>query len=473
MIVFNEIPKDLLTPGGYIEFDPSRAGNNDDQAVVLIIGQKTAEGSAETDKIYDIGSESDSITLAGGRSISHHMASLFLKYNFSAQLKLACVAVQGTATRWPITFSNATENGIASLIIAGVEIIIPIDKDDTANQLAEKMNVQISLQNVPVNVEVDADTLILTAIHNGLLGNDITVSIGDGNVMTLGEMTVGEGSPDLSSLIENMGDDQYDYIINPYTDEQNLSRLSTEAARRWTALVMRESRVFMSARQEYAEALSFTAAQNTSHFTFIPIGKTIQPAYVWTSIIAAVAISKLGNDPAAPLGDSPLPALIPAEKQFTDRERNTLLHNGASSFKVVAGKVYISYLVTMYQLNAQEHDDTAYRDIQVPETLKRMRRIQIYEVMKTYSGYKIAADASVYAAGQKIMDPDELKGFLYQLYRDRFQREYGWVQDDLGYLHDMITEIDPDNHDRMNFVDHPRLVGQFRVLAGKTQFLDK
>jgi phage tail sheath gpL-like len=109
----------------------------------------------------------------------------------------------------------------------------------------------------------------------------------------------------------------------------------------------------------------------------------------------------------------------------------------------------------------------------VPEILKNFRRLKHYYVMRTYSGYKVAQDASAYGAGQKIIDPAEVKGYLYDLYINLFMRDKGWMQNAKNYLDTMIVEVSVNNDDRINVWDQPTLIGQFRIFANKTSYITK
>lgn len=72
-----------------------------------------------------------------------------------------------------------------------------------------------------------------------------------------------------------------------------------------------------------------------------------------------------------------------------------------------------------------------------------------------------------------VVDPVELSGFVYGLYKDLFVGQYAWMQNPENYRNTLIMEIDPDNDDRVNYMDQPKLIGQFRIFAGRSQFLTK
>lgn len=279
---------------------------------------------------------------------------------------------------------------------------------------------------------------------------------------------------DLDMLVEAMGDERYDYIaLAEGTDTDNLRIMRNELDRRWHAMHAIESHVFLIPTGTFTANAAQTLLLNSSHFTVLPVRGQTEPTYQWLATLVAIVANHYGNDPAAPPTDVELPALIAPNQPWTKREQNDMLHSGQSTFRVVGDKVYLSYLVTTYQLNAQGEQDTAYRDLEIPEILKNFRRLKHYYVMRTFSGYKIAQDASLYGAGQKIISPSELRGYLYDLYINLFMREKGWMQDPKNYLDTMLVEIDGNNDDRINVWDRPSLIGQFRIFANKTSYITK
>lgn len=384
-ITFSEIPKDLLDPGGYIEFDPSLAGSLSDQSSLLLVGHKLPAGTAALASINSITSESQAGILFGQDSMLYDCCVYALKVNVGCAIFASAVAEVATKDVWPAA----------------------------------------------------------SAVK-------------------------------LKPLIANMADDRYEYIHLPYYDSTSLKDIGDELKRRWHALTARSSRAFIALPKNYDDSILVSATLNSSHINLIPTGATTaEPAHIWGTVITSVMGDHLSNDPSAPETDKALPYLTPPAIEFSARERNLMNHNGLGTWENNADTVQIKYLVTTYQKNAQGEDDSASRDIQVPETLAQWRRIQIYEVMKVYAGYKIASDASLYGAGQKILDPEELAGFLESLYLSKGMRDYGWMQNLENYSKTLIVEVDPDNDDRFNFVDQPTLIGQFRILAGKTRFITK
>ncbi len=379
-ITFDQIPRDILNPGGYLEFDQSLAGSLSDQARVLLVGHKLDAGSQPVNTITRISTVLDAVGKFGAASMLVECINLALKTNKGSELHAVAV------------------DTVASL--------------------------------------TDAPT------------------------------------PDIDGLLEAMGDDRYDYIMLPYYTIATLTKISQELDRRWDAMVARESRVFVVVPLGYDDALALAAMLNSPHINLLPIGMgTPDAPHLWATSLTCVMADKLQNDPAAPETDTVLPYITAPSTEFTTRQRNDLAHNGCGTWANNVDKVQVKYLVTTYRINPQGEKDSAYRDIQVAEVLKRWRRYINYVAMRTYAGYKIAKDASLYGSGQKILDPDEFAGFLQTQYLNYGMRERGWFDDFNRYRNTLIVEIDPDNQDRINYSGIPTIIGQFRVLAGKDRFV--
>jgi phage tail sheath gpL-like len=379
-ITFDQIPRDTLNPGGYLEFDQSLAGSLVDPPRVLLVGHKLATGTQPDHQITRISTAKDAGVKFGASSMLHEVATLALKVSKSAELYAVSVDTLATAT-------------------------------DTA-------------------------------------------------------------SPDIDSLLTALGDDRYDYIMLPYHDITSVSLISDELDRRWNAMVARESRAFVVVPFGYDDGIAFAATLNSPHINVLPIGVgTPEKPHLWNTVLTCVMADKLNNDPAAPETDTVLPYITPPATEFTTRQRNDLAHNGCGTWANNIDKVQIKYLVTTYRINPQGEADSAFRDIQVAEVLKKWRRYINFVAMRTYAGYKIAKDASLYGAGQKILDTDEFAGFLQTQYLNYAMREKGWFDDFENYRNTLIVEIDPDNQDRINYSGIPTIIGQFRVLAGKDRFV--
>lgn len=278
-------------------------------------------------------------------------------------------------------------------------------------------------------------------------------------------------APDLADLITAMGDQQYHYIVNPYMDDDNLDLLKVEMDDRWHALQQIDGRVFMVKTGTYDAVRAFGQTQNSPHFCTLGIFDTAQSDYEVLALFAAISTYHLDIDPARPVQDLALPAMVSGTVQPSREQRNMLLYSGISTFTVAFdGTCVLERVITMYQKNIQGFADDAYLDINVPETLSRIRQLQRYTILSKFTRFKLAKTADKYGAGQKIVTPAMIKAELLTLYEQEFMGARGWVQDYDHYKNNLLVEIAPNDPDRVQFRDEPTLIGQFRVLAGQVAF---
>jgi len=196
-----------------------------------------------------------------------------------------------------------------------------------------------------------------------------------------------------------------------------------------------------------------------------------QPPYIWAAVDAIVGAASLSIDPARPLQTLKLTGIMaPAiDIRWDNSERNTLLYDGVATYTVGSdGSVYIERQITMYQQNAASIADDSYLDINTPETLERYRFEQRSLFLQKYPRHKLAEDDARVGAGQAVMQPKIAKLELLGLYREL--EEKAWVQDYEGYKASIVVEINANNPSRLDVLDQPKLVGQYRTHAQKVQF---
>lgn len=477
---FDSIPEQLRTPGSFIEFR-QRASNWSALKKVLLVGYANDTGAdANTGEIYPISRTDIARLRFGYTSMLARMTDAFKKLNptldlYAIALTKPEAAVHATGA---VTFSAAaTTAGVFNVWIDGDKVSIAVANGDTPAQLAAKLTVAINNSVfLPVTATANTGTVDLVAKFPDALGNSITLSTTlyqnkNAVTHTLTAFSGGAGTPDLNELVGAMGDNQYHYIVNPFTDDQNLTLLEQDMNDRWGPMRQIDGRVFMARAGTYDSIRAFGQSNNCPHFTTLGIFDSATPTWLAATVNAAVASKSLDLDPARPLHELALPLLIaPAFRPDRD-ERNTLLYSGIATFIVTAdGICQLERQVTMYQRNEQGFEDDAYLDIEVPETLSMVRQLQRYTVMSKFPRYKLAERADRYGAGQKIVTPKMIKAELISLYENVFMYAKGWVQDLEAYEKSLIVEIHPSDPDRVDYRDEPTLIGQFRVLAGQAGF---
>ncbi|WP_018169090.1 phage tail sheath subtilisin-like domain-containing protein [Thioalkalivibrio sp. ALMg9] len=486
--VFNEIPTALRTPGVYVEFDNRLANSGVWQSRLLVLGLRDPD-TAEKDEfsVDRVTSAEQAERYYGRGSMLAEMVRAALEVDpylelYAQPLDAPVAAAEATGS---ITAAGpALVAGTISLYIAGYRIRVGVDAGDNSEALALAIEAAINADDrVPVTAaldDTDPTQVNLTARWAGETGNDIHLAEsvrGEPTVrgvsLTLTQLADGSANPELGDAIAEWGDEWFHYIACPFTDVANLDELGDELDRRWGPMVQMGGRAFCAYRGSHSETGDFGSGRNNPHVTVMGTGQAVSPTWLWAATNAMVGAGALTNDPARPLQRLELPRLIGPRQEdlWTQAERNLLLFDGIATYTVAMdGTVQIERQVTTYQENASGVADDSYLDINTPETLERIRYEQRSRFLSKYPRHKLASDddAGLYGAGQPIMTPRLAKAELLDLYRDFLQS--GWVQGYESYAESLNVNIDPDDPTRLNIIDSPQLIGQYRVHAQQVQF---
>jgi phage tail sheath gpL-like len=293
-----------------------------------------------------------------------------------------------------------------------------------------------------------------------------------GLTLSFTRLTGGSGGPDITTALDAMGDEWFNWIINPYTDTASLVTLEADLADRYGPMRQIGARAFSAFSGTLGESGTFGNSRNSPHVSCLGIGLSPTPAFVAASINAAVAAMSLEIDPARPLQSLILKGMLAPEqsKRWIRQERNIALYDGLSTYTVERdGTCRIERQITMYQTNPSGFGDASYLDICTPETLERIRFEQRALQSQKYPRYKLANDGTNFGAGQAVVTPKIWRGELLALYKEMEIK--GWVEDYATYDSNLIVERDGSDRNRLNWRDTPNLVNQARVFAGKQQFI--
>ncbi len=482
-ISFDAIPASLRTPGAYIEFNNELAGATGFMHKVLAFGQKLSTGSQAANQPVRVTNPAQATTLFGRGSMLANMLSAFFKANTETELWVIALddASSGAKAAGSVQVTSApTGSGTLELYIGGERVRVGITAGATAEAVATAINAAINAKaDLPVTASVSAATVTVTARHKGEAFNGLDIRAGyygeqmpAGLALTINALSSGSGNPSVTPAIDAMGDEWYNWIINPYTDTANLIALETELDSRWGPMRQIGCRAFTAIAGTHAATGTFGRTRNNPHVTCLGTGSSPTPAYIAATINAAVASLSLSIDPARPLQTLKLTGfLAPSQdKTWTRQERNLQLYDGISTFTVDRdGTTRIERQISMYQTNSAGLDDASYLDICTPETLERIRFEQRQMITQKYPRHKLAGDGTNYGPGQAIITPKIIRGELLALYQEMELK--GWVEDYSVYDKQLIVERDVSDRNRLNWRDTPNLVNQARVFAGKQQFI--
>ncbi len=485
-ISFNSIPDALRIPGVYIEFDNSLANNASPEFKVLVIGQRLSTGTVAEGVPTRVTSPAQAEEYFGrGSMLAEQLIALLAANQWMNVTAIALdESAAGAAATGTITLTGpATSTGTLALYVAGKQVNVTVTSGDAATAIGDAVAAAINADTtLPVTAANALGVVTLTARWKGETGNDIDVrtnyygeQLPKGITATIVAMSGGTTNADLTTAIAAMGDEWYNWIVCPYTDTANLVVLEAELDSRWGPTRQIGARAFTAFRGNHADTVTHGDARNNPHVTCMGTNIAPQPPYIWAAVNAIAAAAALSIDPARPLQTLVLTGLMAPAKEvrWTDAERNLLLFDGIASYAVGSdGSVTIERQISMYQVNASDIADDSYLDINVAETLERIRFEQRKLFSSKYPRHKLAEDNARIGAGQAIMQPKLAKAELLALYGTLEAR--GWVQDYDGYKESVVCEVGDGagggDRNRLSVQDSPQLVGQFRAFAAQTQF---
>ncbi|TCS62586.1 phage tail sheath subtilisin-like domain-containing protein [Varunaivibrio sulfuroxidans] len=488
MISFNQIPIDLRTPGAYLEFDNSAAvrGLPGMPSRILVIGQKLAAGTQPALTPVQILDEAAAEAAFGRGSMAHlQFRALKAANTWTESWAIALDDdVAAAPAAGSILFGGALgAAGTINLYIAGQRVRIGVGAADTPAAVATATAAAINAAtDLPVTAAVNAVTLAqvdITARGAGAAGNDIDLRVNynfgealpTGLTAVITAMAGGATNPDIAGAIAAFGDAWYTDIAMPYTDAANLTALESELARRAGPLVMMDGHAYAAATGTHAALTTLGNARNSEHLTIIAATGSPSAPWAWSAALCAVAAFHIRIDPARPLQTLALAGVMApdAGQRFTLEERNLLLFDGVSTFRVDdGGRVLIERAITTYETNAAGIADPSYLDLTTIKTLAYLRYSVRARIVSKFPRHKLASDGTEYGAGQAIVTPSVIRAELIALFKD--WENAGLAEGMAQFKADLVVERDAGDVNRVNALIPPDVVNQFRVFAGKVQF---
>lgn len=492
-VAFNNIPANVRVPLFYAEMDNTQAGYFAQNKRALLIGQKLAAGSATVNTPYMVGTTDQAKSLFGAGSMLARMHAQYRRQDPVGELW--CIAVAdagaGVAATGTITVAGpATAAGTINLYIAGQLVQVAVGASDTANAIATAINAAVNAAtDLPVTASVASAVVTLTCKWKGQTGNDISVldsfrgsaggqSLPAGVTLTYsgsGFLTAGATNPTLTgNAITAMGDDEYDFVIHPYTDSTSLDAFATEyndVAGRWAWSRQVYGHCYTALRGTLSALTTAGGLRNDPHHTIAAIDNDCPtPCWEYAAAYGGANSAALQVDVARPTQTLALNGvLVPrAGKRFLLTERQSLLNYGIATSYVAGGYVRVERAITTYQKNTWGQSDPSYLDSETLHTLAEVTRRLRNRITQKYPRHKLANDGTRFGAGQAIVTPSVARGELIAEYAD--MEELGLVENQALFTKYLIVERDSGNPNRLNVLLPPDLVNQLRIFAMLNQF---
>lgn len=488
-VSFSNIPSDIRVPLFYAEVDNAMANSGASSLRRLIIGQVNDDADGpEIGRLTLVSRTSEAKDIGGAGSMLASMHSRWRAIDVAGEVWcLPLKVATGVAATGTVTVTGSVESaGLVNLYIAGQRVralaVAGASADAVATALAAAINEAIDL---PVTATVAAGVVTLQAKFKGELGNDIQVQLnrlGRVNsevtpagltIVTTG-LTSGVGSPDAAAALAALGDEEFEFIAQPWTDADTLDawkETMDDSAGRWSWAKQLYGHVYSAKRGTLGELVAAGRLRNDPHVTVHGFERGVpQPVWEVAAGWAARTAVFISADPARPTQTGVVTGIDPAEAsaRFTLTERQSLLTSGMATASYSGGSYRIERAITTYQRNAYGQADDSYLD---SETLHQSAYVIRYLrsiITSKYGRHKLANDGTRFGPGQSIVTPKVIRGELIAAY-GALERD-GIVENAEMFNQYLIVERDANNPNRLSVLFPPDLVNQLRVFALLYQF---
>jgi phage tail sheath gpL-like len=481
-VSFNQISSTNRLPGPQVEIDGSKAKTSAtlEPHHVLLIGIRGASGTATEGQIKDIRGELDGDAYFESKSQLAAMCRAFKRVNRKAKLSAMALDADsgGTAAAGtlPIT-GTATESKTAVFRIGDQRINVAVTSGDTATVFATALDVAINAAERLMFASVRTTaSLAITCRHKGLIGNAVSMEfeyLPAGlacTVAQIGATASGAGDPSVADAIAVFGDERYDTIVVGVTADANMDLIEAAASDRWGPLAKKPCMVIAAVGGSFGDLTTYGNARNSQFSCVMGTGTSPTPPWIWASQVAARDAQRCDTQPNRPRNGMTLPdcEAPKATSRILDEDRNLLLFDGISTFKVsAAGDVMIERLITTYQTNANSLADATYLSMETQRNLADLYIRQL-QLAGKYADYMVAPDGTAVDPGVPVLTPAGWRGELITWY-DQMVRA-GRVKDAAGFAEDLVVEINADDSERLDTESAPRLIGGLVTMAHKIAF---
>lgn len=481
-IEFNHYPTSNRTTGAFAEIDPSNANTATQNLRTLIVGQVLAGSPlAAAAGVPQICQGADwTAAQAGAGSQLARMVARYRARDVFGELWILPLADNpaSEAASGSFTFTGpATSAGTVSAYIADQRVQARVASGATAAQIADAVAAACALvPSLSVTVASAAGVLTATAKNPGACGNGIVLSVNRrgaaggealpaGVGVTIAQMTGGSANPDIAPALAHLAEEAFEAYVIPYTDSASLDAIGAvldDETGRWAWSQGLYGHAYSAYRGNLGAVRTFGATRNDQHISVIGFDGSATPADEWAASLAAACIASLRADPGLPLQTLELNVEAPPiDKRFGLSDRNALLYDGISTFKVgQGGKVRIDRVVTTYQKNAAGAPDDSFLDAETMAQLAYVCRDLKTYVETQFSRKKLVSDATR-VTGSNIVSPSIIRASVIARYR-QLERA-GYVQNSGAFA--AAVQVQAAGNGLVRILWPGDLVGQVRQVA--------
>ena len=406
IIAFDQISGSIRKPGRYIEFNTRLAASGlpSGDRNLLLIGQKTDDGSKAVKIPVPVYSESDAIAYFGAGSVAHLMVKAALKANPYANISVIAPAeAEGSAAAaGTITLTGpATSSGLLTVRIGNVTLELAIASADTAAGIATALKALLDNNPaLPVKATNADGVVTLTAKNKGTLGNTIIVSAevdAPGVTAVATALAGGLVDPDITDALVAVRAMRYNRIVSSVNSSTAAGKLKDHMELVSGPMEERPGIGIVAFIGDLDDGQTLAANYTTTGRMFIAYNRGIKElSWEFAAKEGAVHISE--SDPARPLNGLVLAGTDAPEisDRLTRTEQEACLASGLTPHEVdAAGNVTIVRAITTYTKNAAGVADIALLDVTTVDTLDWLRDAAVNRMALRFPRAKMTAKDSV------------------------------------------------------------------------------
>ena len=488
--MFNQIPGNLIAP--IVAFEVNSGGQFENRSRLLLVGHANSGAAIAANTPTPCPSIAEGRRLAGAGSMLDDMVRMARANAPAQEIWIIAVPETGTKGSRTITIDPAPSAGQAAVQIAGELVSFTVASGDTATNVATALAAaanayfnRLTGASLPYTATSSSGVVTLTPRHAGALMNAIDINVpmlaGD-NVLTgkaaIAAATSGSGSPDLTAGLAALGDDEFDWIVSPFSDSTNVGRYETllsDTSGRWAWNRQIYGHIFYPLADTIGNLTTHGLAKDSRHISCIPVvasSNAPQPVWQWAAAIAARIAPWLSDGATGNVSRNQTGLVVQGLLAPRDRggwldhaTRDAFLGSGLSTWKVnTGGDVVVDKVITMSR-TFNDVPDTTFRDIQkIGQLVYALRRFRTDLTVE--HGQKAIADDNP-ANLASISTPADIKATFMHSYTRMVNTG---VLENAGRAADLITvSRNADNPNRVDIMAPLDMVNPLDIIAANAR----
>ena len=420
------------------------------------------------------------------------------KYGYGSPLYLAALQLfplVGKGAGFPVTFyplaeesdavqatgkieieGTAIEAGSAKIVIGGQKATIAIASGDTKDQLYIKIKDSIdSILAMPVTVNADNESLILTSKAAGEVGNLIKTRVEcvvKGLTFSVEQFSGGVKDPDVTPALENIGE-IWETAILPCFDYKNTDRLDTVmiyGKGRWEDLEKKPLLCFWGCTDDYATR---TAVTNARENDFI---NALVPSVGSPELPYVISAKAMVNDILTTANDNPpqgykglLEGLEAGDDSLQENygTRDASVKKGSST-NIKSGNVAeLNDIVTMYHPASEGNYPSRRYVVDMVKLQNIIYNVRLIMEADELKGAPLVEDTTV-TSNKTAIQPKTVKTWFLNLAKNLADEAI--IQDVNTTKEGLEVSIDSENPKRLNVVFPVKLSGNVEVTSTDIYF---